>query len=302
MQFIPFKKRSTRDYKPGLVAVLFFFLVFNSCGDSGEYPGFDIGPSGLPYQFVERVKDRQMVRIGDIVEMELLYKNQQDSVLFNSKELRTAFRMKVLEPSHQGGCFEDAVFMCGVGEKISFIIPVDSFYSKTRRMPIPEGVESGTDLFFDLKVKRVISPEEVEKERELFIKTNRDQENLMIKSYLTDNKIDAKPQESGLYYIPKKNGKGKMAKSGNKISVHYIGKFIDGREFDSSYKRNEPFEFELGAEQVIEAWELACKNMRVGDMVLIITPSSLAYGAGGYGKLIPPFTPLVFEIEMLGVK
>jgi len=97
-------------------------------------------------------------------------------------------------------------------------------------------------------------------------------------------------------------GTGAVAKDGQKVSVHYTGRLTDGTKFDSSVDRNEPFEFVVGAGEVIGGWDAALGRMRTGDKVLLSVPPELGYGAGGYPGVIPPNATLVFEVELLAVR
>ncbi len=100
---------------------------------------------------------------------------------------------------------------------------------------------------------------------------------------------------------PAKDKKAKEAVDGKTLKVHYKGTFLDGKEFDSSYSRNQPFEFKLGSKQVIQGWEIGTKGMKVGEKRILVVPPQMAYGEQGAGP-IPPNTPLKFEIELLDVK
>jgi FKBP-type peptidyl-prolyl cis-trans isomerase FkpA len=96
-------------------------------------------------------------------------------------------------------------------------------------------------------------------------------------------------------------GTGEEAKDGDTVKVHYRGTFLDGKEFDSSHSRNQPFEFKLGAKQVIEGWEIGVRGMKAGSKRVLIVPPHMAYGEKGAGGIIPPNTPLKFEVELLEV-
>ena len=99
-----------------------------------------------------------------------------------------------------------------------------------------------------------------------------------------------------------KVGTGAEAKAGMTVSVHYVGTLTDGKKFDSSRDRNEPFEFRLGAGQVIKGWDQGVAGMKIGGMRKLTVPSDLAYGKRGFPPVIPADATLVFEVELLGVR
>lgn len=108
--------------------------------------------------------------------------------------------------------------------------------------------------------------------------------------------------ESGLRYIIQKEGEGAKPKAGDIVSAHYIGTLLDGTEFDNSRKRNEPIVFPVGQGRVIKGWDESLMDMRPGESRLILLPPELAYGERGAGKLIPPNSFLVFEVELIKVE
>ena len=105
---------------------------------------------------------------------------------------------------------------------------------------------------------------------------------------------------SGLQYWDLKKGTGAVAKAGQTVKVHYTGWLTDGKKFDSSVDRNEPFEFKLGAGMVIRGWDEGVAGMKVGGKRQLRIPPDLGYGAAGAGP-IPPNSTLVFDVELLGV-
>ena len=106
---------------------------------------------------------------------------------------------------------------------------------------------------------------------------------------------------SGLKYTDIVEGGGAAAVSGKTVIVHYTGTFPDGKKFDSSVDRNEPFSFELGAGRVIKGWDEGVAGMKVGGQRTLIIPPDKGYGDRGAGGAIPPNATLVFDVELVSV-
>jgi FKBP-type peptidyl-prolyl cis-trans isomerase FkpA len=104
---------------------------------------------------------------------------------------------------------------------------------------------------------------------------------------------------SGLVYRSLKDGAGASPAATDKVKVHYRGTFPDGKEFDSSYSRNQPAEFPLN--RVIKCWTEGVQKMKVGGKAKLTCPASIAYGERGAGGTIPPNATLLFEVELLGI-
>jgi FKBP-type peptidyl-prolyl cis-trans isomerase FkpA len=105
--------------------------------------------------------------------------------------------------------------------------------------------------------------------------------------------------ESGLVYISLKEGEGASPTATDTVKVHYAGTLIDGKEFDSSYKRNKPIDFSLNG--VIKCWTEGLQKMKPGGKAKLVCPPSIAYGDNGAGELILPGATLIFEVELLEV-
>jgi FKBP-type peptidyl-prolyl cis-trans isomerase FkpA len=106
---------------------------------------------------------------------------------------------------------------------------------------------------------------------------------------------------SGLIIEDSVVGSGAEASAGQSVSVHYTGWLTDGKKFDSSKDRNDPFEFQLGARRVIAGWDEGVQGMKIGGTRKLTIPPELGYGTRGAGGVIPPNATLVFEVELLAI-
>ncbi|MGR7811975.1 peptidylprolyl isomerase [Lacinutrix undariae] len=108
--------------------------------------------------------------------------------------------------------------------------------------------------------------------------------------------------ESGLRYQILQKGTGAKAEAGKTVSVHYKGQLADGTVFDSSYKRKQPIDFQVGVGQVISGWDEGICLLNVGDKARLVIPSDLGYGSKGAGGVIPADATLIFDVELMDVK
>ena len=116
-----------------------------------------------------------------------------------------------------------------------------------------------------------------------------------------DLKATMQATPSGLYYKITEATEGKTANAGDVVSVHYAGKLVDGTEFDSSFKRNEPIEIPIGVGQVIKGWDEGILLLKEGESATLLIPSELGYGANGAGGVIPPNAWLIFDVKLVKI-
>ncbi len=129
-------------------------------------------------------------------------------------------------------------------------------------------------------------------------KTNKDMDSIIDNN---DEQV-SKIENNKLKIEVLNEGEGEAIENGDNASVHYVGTLEDGTKFDSSIDRGIPFDFNLGAGQVIKGWDLGVLGMKVGEKRKLIIPSNLAYGENGIPGAIPPNATLIFEVELLEIK
>lgn len=110
---------------------------------------------------------------------------------------------------------------------------------------------------------------------------------------------EAKKTNTGIRYMIMREGEGEMPKPGDKVSVLYIGRLLDGKVFDQAQDKSQPFTFRVRRDMVIEGWDQVLQHMKRGEKRLVIIPPELAYGTRGQPPKIPRGATLVFEIELL---
>lgn len=284
-----------------LLSLLFFAvtMAFFAC-NSGEYPGYKKTDSGLYYKLHTINKEAASPILGNILTVEMRYYTK-DTILFDGAG--RSFPLRLDKPQYQGD-FTEGFSLMHIGDSATFIVSADSLFLKTFRLKsLPPFIDSGSMMYFDIKLLKIQTEEELKKEKEIELAQLKAKESLDLENYIKKNNIKAKPLKSGLYYISLKNGKGFRAKAGKTVKVHYTGKFLDGKKFDSSYDHpdKKPIEFKLGQGSVIKGWDEGIALMRTGGKATFIIPSYLAYGDRGRGG-IPPFSSLVFEVELINVK
>ncbi len=197
--------------------------------------------------------------------------------------------------------------MLNEGDSASFLINADSFFEKTLGSPLPNFFPKNSYLKINISVISVKSAEEFEKEKEEFLTWIEDfgeYEKAILKKYLQKYNLTYSPYDTSIYKILVNSGTNKCVEYGDTIVVHFEGYFLNGKIFDSTRKRNEAFSFVMGTEwQVIKGLEKAILTMCEKEKCIFIIPSNLAFGkTGSSSGIIPPYTSVVFEVELLEVK
>ena len=259
--------------------------------------------TGIEYKVVKASKSRRTPKVGDVMYMDMTYRTEKtDSLLFASSDLGEDFRMRLAAPSDKG-CIEEAFMLLHEGDSVVIKVDAIKFFVKSQgRASIPAYIKKGDRLVFNVKMKKILSGMDYASANKEVYQKRLDEENSLINRFLINMNYPLRKTDSGLHILTINKGAGKKPAVGNTVKIDYTAAFIDGSVFDSTLERSEPFSFVIGQKQVILGLEEAVMNMQVGDHCLVVIPFRLAYGDQKYGNIIPPFSTLVFEIELLDAK
>ena len=249
---------------------------------------------GSKYQIHEKGDGKTTAKEGDIVTFDLIIKAPNDTVFTDTYKRKAPIEMPLPKGQFKGS-FENALTHLSVGDSATVMVSADSLFSRVQQ-PLPAGVPKGSDMKFIVKIKAIQTMAQFQKAQE----EKKNSELKLMDNFAKKNFPNATKTQYGMYRVVLKEGAGATIVSGNTVKVDYTGKLMNGEIFDSS-KGKQPLEFPIGQGAVIPGWEQALMMMKKGEKSIFFIPSNLAYGEQGSGP-IPPFSPLVFEMEVIDVK
>jgi FKBP-type peptidyl-prolyl cis-trans isomerase len=288
-----------------MIKKIFLFLVLASCIVScdyfSKYPGYSKTKTGIYYQLMQFGESSAKAKPGDYMTVDILYTTMNDSVFFEGRR-----KLQITEPTYEGA-IDECFLMLAEEERATFIISASTFFTKTLETSLPDFLHEEEPMKVLIDVIDIQTEQEYIMEKEAFlnwIEDFGDYEKVVLRQYVEQRKIDIDPTESGLYHIILKEGIGEKVFMGDTLIVHFEGKFFNGKFFDSTKRRNSPFQFVYGKKwQIIEGLEEAIGRMVEGEKSLFIIPSQLGFGETGSSTgIIPPYTSTLFEVELLEVK
>lgn len=214
------------------------------------------------------------------------------------------------------GCLEDGIMMMASGDSAAFQINGDSLFLKTfhaNPQRIPHFVTGNTQFIFSIKLLGFYTKDEMEAQRKAVMQKRMEQEQARkgqeakdIADYLQkNNQTNIKPDADSIYYLQTTQGNGKHVQDGDSLEIQYRGTFLDGTSFDPpANSGREHSSFTIVYHQnmgLIQGWIKILGKMTEGEKVKVLIPSSMGYGARAMGP-IQPYTPLIFDMELVRVK
>jgi len=272
-----------------------------SCNMFGSYPGFKKTKTGVYYKiYKDDNDDTTKVRLGSIVTLYLKY-GLQDSILFDSKDVPQPIVLPVAESQYEGDFYE-CLKLLKQGDSATFILKAGPLFTKTFRQPaVPEFMTDESDIYFDVKVHKVQTQEDIDKETEIKNMQMEQEEMTKLQEYVRNNQITLQPTATGIYFLETKKGTGKSAVKDGYVSVNYTVSLLGGEKLFSTIERGEPVDFKFGSQFENQGFQEVVGMMREGGKANAIIPSSMAFGAQGAGSVVPPFSTLYYDIELVKI-
>lgn len=272
-------------------------------GGTKEQP-FKTTESGIEYKILRDAKGDNHPVAGDFVELFISTKFE-DSLIFDSRKDNNnkpvAFQIK--DPEFHGDLSE-AIILLTPGDSALFLVSVDSIIAGDQR--VQPWMEKGKMVAYTLELVSIKTLEQLREEKKIAAGERVAKEEQMLKDYFKKNNINAKQTESGLFYAIQKEGTGDHPKQGQKVTVNYTGKLLDGTVFDSNldpkFNHMEPLTFAVGQGQVISGWDEGLSLLKKGSKATLYIPSHLAYGDQSPTPAIPANSILIFDVSLLNIK
>lgn len=281
--------------------IIFMMMVFAvvACTKS-KYPGFKQAENGVYIKYHVKGAESAKPQLNSVVTLDMVYR-LSDTVLFDSKELGEPLQFPVVEPTFKGDLYA-ALTLMNIGDSVTVVFPADSFFMVMARMPeLPEWVTPGEPIYFDMKLISFLSNEENVAQQRAELLKMKEQEQEVLKVYLESNNITVAPKPSGLYYIETKKGTGPLPKTGDVMKVNMTISMIESMPLFSTIGR-EPMEIEFGQPFDTPGFDEALGYMSKGTMAKLIVPSHIAFDSVGRGGMIPPYSTMIYEVEVLSIK
>jgi FKBP-type peptidyl-prolyl cis-trans isomerase FkpA len=305
------------------LAIATVLLVAVSCNKSTKKT-----ISGMEYT-VLRAGDGVAVEDGKYLALHMLYKDQNDSVWFETSMERGGPVVIVKSDSISKltpGGVEEVFNVLTLGDSIKFSVTAETLFVKTFKTMLPPGIDADMKLTFFVGVEEVMSPEDFQdwqmrqfEKNQKVLRKKQDEQLIKdaetLTTYFKEKGISPEKTESGIYYIIHEEGSGVQAEPGMQVNVSYTGMLLDGRVFDSSneeiakeanqYNPQRPYgpiDFQLGVGRVISGWDEGIALLKVGAKATFYIPSPLAYGPNRRSELIGENEILVFDIELVSAQ
>lgn len=253
------------------------------------------------------------IKLNDVITFDVVQKTEKDSILFSSYSLGHPLKIQVQQCQNVGDLM-DAFPLLAAKDSAYIKVPTDSVF-KDHEDQRPPFLKKNSWLVFNVKIDKVQSLQEAIDEKNAAGEKMKASEAADRDKFIADHKLTVKTTPSGLKYVITQPSMKPKPLTGDTLLVNYIGRTTNGKVFDSSIQaeaqkaglnqpgRNyEPLQVIAGAGTVIKGWDEGLLLLNEGSKAKFIIPSNLGYGTEGAGEDIPPYSTLVFDIELVKIK
>ena len=283
------------------IALLAFLVIvlLASC-DNSEYPDYAKTKNG--HVKIHKIGDDDFkIKNGDNVLLKYEFRTINEQILYQCTP-DCIDPIVLYNINAKDGGLASLLYGNIVGDSLSFIVNKELILSDTIDL------SANTDSI--IKCNVIILRRETRRRFLYRLKQNREmkarliKEGIDIENYVDTTLFDKSNYRYGIYFIEEKRGTGASIRKGDVVSVHYVGKFLDGTRFDDTRRNNAPFTFTKGdPEQVLAGFEIGVELMKKGGKAKFIIPSRLGFGEkGSTTGIIPPFATLVYDVEIIDVR
>lgn len=273
-------------------------LILASCSTSSDVET----PSGISINFIKRGEEKDRLISTYVVAMSADYRTDDGKELIKTDPDNPLYiQFDTSYTIEQGGFIQEVIETLRVGDSAYFELPARNLWEKSFRRTLPDSIDAESKVRVNLGViAQMTLPEYRDYMTQLERKKNETAYNIELeglKKYIADNNLVVETTASGLRYQITQTTSGPAPQEGQMVSVRYRGTLLDGTLFDEGV-----YSFPLGKGQVIAGWDEGIGYLKLGEKGMLYVPSELGYGSRGSGANIPPFSSLVFEVELIEIK
>jgi FKBP-type peptidyl-prolyl cis-trans isomerase FkpA len=288
----------------GVACVVLCF--FSACGNA-RFQDFTETKNGLLYKLQDVGEGERRATFGDYITAQIRIKLEDDSVIVDTKAIGVDGAITFILPTIKYlKDYREGYLFLSEGDSASFITDAYTFFIKKNHSLIPKGLQLASIVRVETKVLKIRTPQDYFKEtKEKNKKMERGEfyEKGALEKYIADIGVKDQAFANGMYYIKLREGNGITTDSARVALLNYKGFFLNGRCFDSGFD-SQPFEYFFGVEdQLIPGLVIGLRKMHEGEKAKFIIPSHLAFGgSGSASEIVPPFTTVIYEVELIKVQ
>ena len=302
--------------------LMVFATVFTACGQKD----FVKTESGLEYKKVEEGSGEKP-NDGEFVLINIAYYGPNGNKMYSSVDAGAPQPLNYVDSMFtNNGSLEEGFRLCGKGDSLVLKVNAKDLFEKSFRRSLPDTLDADSKITINMGIENILTAEafksyRIEQMQKAQEKAKVEAEEQLAKdietidTYLEENGIKAESTEEGLRYVITKEGEGANAEAGQKVSVNYVGRLLDGTLFDTSVEaiaKEEgtftegrpyaPYEFTLGRGGVIKGWDIGITRLNKGAKATLYIPSTLAYGPRQRSEVIKANSILMFDVELVDIK